>query len=223
MCGIIGYTGTEYAKNIIIEGLSTLEYRGYDSAGIALGGDKITITKQSGRVAELEKLIPTSFSTIGIGHTRWATHGAPTSKNAHPHLSFDGKIAIVHNGIIENCDVLKKEITSRGIKFASDTDSEIIAHLLALEDQENMVQAVENVAAKIEGSSSFLAIRVNDENIYCHKKNAALTIGIGMDGNYIASDMLALAKYTQKGIENDPFLIAIFVCQCERKPVIRIG
>ena len=134
MCGIIGYTGTEYAKDIIIEGLSTLEYRGYDSAGVALGGDTISIVKKSGRVSQLNDLIPTSFSKIGIGHTRWATHGAPTSRNAHPHLSFDGTIAIVHNGIIENCDVLKKEITSRGITFQSDTDSEIIAHLLALED-----------------------------------------------------------------------------------------
>lgn len=200
MCGIIGYTGTEYAKDIIIDGLSTLEYRGYDSAGIALGGTSISITKKSGRVSELEKAIPTSFSTIGIGHTRWATHGAPTSKNAHPHLSFDKKIAIVHNGIIENCDVLKQELVSKGIKFESDTDSEIIAHLLALEDQTDMVNAVENVANRIEGSSSFLAIRINDDNIYCHKKNAALTIGVGYDGNYIASDMLALAKYTKKGI-----------------------
>ncbi len=200
MCGIIGYTGTEYAKDIIIEGLSTLEYRGYDSAGVALGGDSISIYKKSGRVSQLNDLIPNSFSKIGIGHTRWATHGAPTSRNAHPHLSFDGTIAIVHNGIIENCDVLKKEITSRGITFQSDTDSEIIAHLLALEDQSNMVQAVENVAKKIEGSSSFLAIRKGDDNIYCHKKNAALTIGIGLDGNYIASDMLALADHTKKGI-----------------------
>ena len=200
MCGIIGYTGTEYAKDIIIEGLSTLEYRGYDSAGIALGGTEITISKQSGRVSELAKTIPTSFSTIGIGHTRWATHGAPTSRNAHPHYSFDKKIAIVHNGIIENCDILKNELLAKGIQFASDTDSEIIAHLLALEDQSDMVNAVDRVAAKIEGSSSFLAIRVNDDNIYCHKKNAALTIGVGLDGNYIASDMLALAQHTQKGI-----------------------
>ena len=200
MCGIVGYTGSKNAKDIVIEGLYTLEYRGYDSAGIALGGNKISVTKTSGRVSELESKMKESDSTIGIGHTRWATHGGPTTRNAHPHLSFNNKIAIVHNGIIENCDLLKKEVMSHGIVFNSDTDSEIIAHLVAMEDQSNMVQAIENVAAKIEGAANFLVIREGDNNIYCHKKNAALNIGIGEDGNYVASDMLALAKHTKKGI-----------------------
>ena len=181
MCGIVGYTGSKNAKDIVIEGLYTLEYRGYDSAGIALGGNKISVTKTSGRVSELESKMKESDSTIGIGHTRWATHGGPTTRNAHPHLSFNNKIAIVHNGIIENCDLLKKEVMSHGIVFNSDTDSEIIAHLVAMEDQSNMVQAIENVAAKIEGAANFLVIREGDNNIYCHKKNAALNIGIGED------------------------------------------
>ena len=199
MCGIIGYVG-QNAEAIVIDGLKTLEYRGYDSAGIALEKDgKIKVYKTAGRVSVLEGKVPDVAAKIGIGHTRWATHGKVCKKNAHPHLSFDGKIAVVHNGVISNADELKSELLTKGIRFCSETDSEIIAHLLALEDSD-MKTAIEKVGKRLEGSTTFLAIKAGDEAIYLRREGASLAVGLGKNENFVASDILALSKHTQNVI-----------------------
>ena len=199
MCGIIGYVG-QNAEAIVIDGLKTLEYRGYDSAGIALEKDgKIKVYKTAGRVSVLEGKVPDVAAKIGIGHTRWATHGKVCKKNAHPHLSFDGKIAVVHNGVISNADELKSELLTKGIRFCSETDSEIIAHLLALEDTD-MKTAIEKVGKRLEGSTTFLAIKAGDEAIYLRREGASLAVGLGKNENFVASDILALSKHTQNVI-----------------------
>ncbi len=194
MCGIVGYTGFGNARDIVLDGLKTLEYRGYDSAGVALGGDYIAVYKTAGSVDALN--IPDCAAHIAIGHTRWATHGSPTQKNAHPHLSFDGSVAVVHNGVIENCEQLKAELVAKGIKFASDTDSEIIAHMLALEGGD-MRAAVEKVAGRIVGAATLLALRKGDDRIYMLRKGASLAVGVGEGECFVASDTLALGKYVR--------------------------
>src|ERR687896_1403268 len=137
MCGIVGYVGPQDARDVVLEGLRRLEYRGYDSAGVAVLADGRQATaKKAGKLANLEKALadsPLPESTIGIGHTRWATHGGPTDRNAHPHLSADGRVAVIHNGIIENFARLRAELEAAGVEFASDTDTECAAHLLAAE------------------------------------------------------------------------------------------
>src|SRR5215207_6071139 len=135
MCGIVGYVGPQDARDVVLEGLRRLEYRGYDSAGIAVvAGARLSAAKKAGKLANLEKMLaetPLPSATIGIGHTRWATHGGPTDRNAHPHLSADGAIAVIHNGIIENFAALRSECEAQGIEFTSETDTEVAAHLLA--------------------------------------------------------------------------------------------
>src|SRR3954464_4557083 len=135
MCGIVGYVGPQDARDVVLDGLRRLEYRGYDSAGIAVQADgELSTAKKAGKLANLEKVLaeqPLPAATIGIGHTRWATHGGPTDRNAHPHLSADGTVAVIHNGIIENFAVLRAECEAQGVEFASETDTEVAAHLLA--------------------------------------------------------------------------------------------
>lgn len=197
MCGIIGYVGYQNAETIVLDGLKTLEYRGYDSAGIALEKDgKIRVFKAVGRVSALAEKVPNVAANIGIGHTRWATHGKVCEKNAHPHLSFDGKIAVVHNGVISNAEELKKELIEKGIRFCSATDSEIIAHLLALENTD-MANAIENVGKRLEGATTFLALKSGDEAIYLRKDGASLAVGLEKGENFVASDTLAISKHTQ--------------------------
>lgn len=199
MCGIVGYTGYQNAGSIVLDGLKTLEYRGYDSAGIALETDDgIFVAKCGGRVRELEGKVPFISARTGIGHTRWATHGEPSEKNAHPHLSPDRRIAVVHNGIIENCGELKASPELKNAEFISDTDSEIIAHLLSLSDWSDCVAAIDGVAERLIGSSSFIVMRENDENLYCRRMGASLSIGISENQNFVASDTLAITKYTNK-------------------------
>jgi len=135
MCGIVGYVGEKQALEVVVEGLRKLEYRGYDSAGVAVvSGDLLDVRKKAGKLANLESLLgtdPLASSTIGIGHTRWATHGGPTDANAHPHVSEDGRVAVIHNGIIENFAELRGELTAAGVTLSSETDTEVVAHLLA--------------------------------------------------------------------------------------------
>lgn len=200
MCGIVGYSGYQNAKNIVIDGLKTLEYRGYDSAGIAFLGDDISIYKTAGSVAKLEALLPDISFHTAIGHTRWATHGKPTAKNAHPHLSFDGNIAVVHNGVIENCEELRGELIEKGITFVSDTDTELIAHLLALENNDNMLEAMERVGNRLLGATTFLAIKKGDDAIYARRMGASLAIGLGDGESFVASDTLAISRYTTKTV-----------------------
>lgn len=198
MCGIVGYVGNKNAIDVVYDGLKALEYRGYDSAGIATSNGKIEIFKTSGRVTDLLKKLPSRPCHTAIGHTRWATHGAPTCANAHPHLSYDGKIAVVHNGIVENYSDLKQRVLAEGITFASDTDSEVIAHLLALCSSSDFLQTVSKVADMIEGATTFLAIREGDDKVYCSRRGASLTIGVGIDENFVTSDTLAVCDKTDK-------------------------
>lgn len=183
-----------------MDGLRTLEYRGYDSAGVALGGQKLRVFKTAGRVHRLEAMLPEGVFHSGIGHTRWATHGKPNAINAHPHLSFDGKIAVVHNGVLENCEELKRELEARGVVCASETDSEIIAHMLALAGEEDMTVAVRKVGDMLKGAATFLAMREGDEKVYAFRRGASMLVASGEGESFAASDGLALARYVRKAI-----------------------
>ena len=202
MCGIVGYIGTEQAAPIILDGLSKLEYRGYDSAGIAVfDGEKIITQKAVGRLKILENLTCggerlKGFS--GIGHTRWATHGAPSEKNAHPHRNKTGTIAVVHNGIIENYSILKKKMQNKGYEFISDTDTEVLAHLLDYYYQGNPLETIIKVLHRVEGAYA-LGIMFADhpEAIYAVRKDSPMIVGKNDTGCFIASDVPAILKYTR--------------------------
>lgn len=203
MCGIVGYTGTEEAGPILLDGLSKLEYRGYDSAGIAVfDGKKIQAAKAKGKLSILYEQThggTTLRGTTGIGHTRWATHGVPSVANAHPHFSEDGTVAIVHNGIIENYMKLKKKLQDKGYTFKSETDSEVIAQLLSYYYKGDPLSAIATVMQRVEGSYG-LAIMFADHpnHIYAARKDSPLIIGEAEDGNFIASDVPAVLRYTRK-------------------------
>ncbi|MDR3258466.1 MAG: glutamine--fructose-6-phosphate transaminase (isomerizing) [Fusobacteriaceae bacterium] len=213
MCGIIGYVGgTNKAVEVILDGLTKLEYRGYDSAGIAIiENGKIFIEKKSGKLENLKNVMTTDKEAyVGIGHTRWATHGVPTDKNAHPHLSYDKKIAVVHNGIIENYSVLKEELINQGCEFTSDTDTEVVAHLYAKLYNGNPLEAMVKLLKKIRGTYALGIVNSDDpDRIVCARKDSPLIIGIGQDKNFIASDVPAILKYTRDIIFLDNEEIAI--------------
>lgn len=202
MCGIVGYIGNQQAAPIILDGLAKLEYRGYDSAGIAVfDGERIVTQKAIGRLKVLENLTKggeTMPGTSGIGHTRWATHGAPSDRNAHPHVNGKGTIAVVHNGIIENYIPLKKKLTDRGYEFKSETDTEVLAHLLDYYYKGNPLEAVTKVLHRVEGSYA-LGIQFSDhpDEIYAARKDSPLIVGQNEDGCFIASDVPAILKYTR--------------------------
>lgn len=196
MCGIIGYTGRRRAAKVLLSGLAALEYRGYDSAGVALVGKKLTVCKCGGRVSALAEMLPSSKAHTGIGHTRWATHGAPCAENAHPHLSFDGRIALVHNGVIENQEELRRELVKAGVPLASQTDSELLAHMLAAESGD-MCDRLLRVAERAHGAMTVLAVVEGEDKIYCYRRGAALVIAEGNGECFAASDMTALAPYAK--------------------------
>ncbi len=198
MCGIIGCVGKINATTTVIDGLAALEYRGYDSCGLCLKKEgTLKVTKTAGRVSALAALSPEP-SELCIGHTRWATHGKATARNAHPHLSEDGTFAVVHNGIIENTAEVKKFLGDVTLK--SDTDSELLAHLLSKFFDGNVLKAVERTAEFVKGTYTFLAISAYDDNIYAYRKNAGLIVGIASGFNLVASDMPALSALTDTGI-----------------------
>lgn len=214
MCGIIGYVGTENeAVEVILDGLSKLEYRGYDSAGLALIEDgKIFIEKKSGRLLNLKKALKgrVDKSCIGIGHTRWATHGNPTDENSHPHFSQDRKVAVVHNGIIENYIDLRDELEKEGVVFTSQTDSEVVAHLFSKYFDGDMISTLKKVKSIIRGSYALGIIEVdNPDKMVCARKESPLIIGLGKDKNFIASDVPAILKYTRDVVflDNDEMAI----------------
>ena len=205
MCGIVGYTGSQSAAPVLLEGLRKLEYRGYDSAGIAVVRDgKIAISKVTGRIAGLAekteegRLLP---GTTGIGHTRWATHGAPTEPNAHPHTSSDGRFAVVHNGIIENYLELREELTGKGYHFESETDTEVVVHLVEMYYRGDLKQAVMRTAARLRGSYA-LGIVCADapDRILVVREASPLILGVGIGENFFASDVTALVAYTRNAI-----------------------
>ena len=205
MCGIVGFTGKQNAAPVLLEGLKKLEYRGYDSAGIAvLDHDAITVAKVSGRIANLcEKTQDgTALSGhTGIGHTRWATHGAPTDINAHPHVSNNGRFSVVHNGIIENYLELRDELTKKGYRFDSQTDTEVIVHLLELYDSGDFKETVMKATARLTGSYA-LGILCADRpgTIFAVREASPLILGIGVGENYFASDVTALVSHTRNAI-----------------------
>lgn len=202
MCGIVGYIGTQQAAPILLDGLSKLEYRGYDSAGIAIyNGTSIDMVKSQGRLKVLNELThdgETIKGTIGIGHTRWATHGSPSDVNAHPHFNKDKSIVVVHNGIIENYLKLRKKLEKHGYEFVSETDTEVIAHLLDYYYHGNPLQAITKVMHRMEGSYALgIIFKEHPEELYAVRKDSPLIVGETKDGNIIASDVPAVLKYTR--------------------------
>ncbi len=202
MCGIIGFVGERKSAPILLEGLERLEYRGYDSAGIAvIDGSDIKVLKTSQRISTLKEGTNNGESiegTIGIGHTRWATHGAPCKQNAHPHLSYNGNFAIVHNGIIENYSELKSELVSNGITFKSETDTEVVAHLLEMYYDGDVFSAISKAINRLEGSYSLgIICKEHPKTLYAVRRFSPLIIGLGNKNNFIASDITALVSYTK--------------------------
>jgi len=213
MCGIVGCIGDRRATPILVESLKHLEYRGYDSAGIAtLNGAEIDVTKIEGKICDLETIInETDNACVGIGHTRWATHGVPSSTNAHPHVDCTGSIAVVHNGIIENFQALKEELTSKGHIFCSETDTEVLAHLCEEYYNGDLEQAVREALLRVEGSYAIAVISDNEPDIIiAARKDSPLIVGLGAGENFLASDIPAIRKYTNKIIYiNDEEIVRI--------------
>ena len=213
MCGIVGYIGNQPAQKILINGLSKLEYRGYDSAGIAVYNEgKINIEKKKGRLQNLEnRLNDHALSgVVGIGHTRWATHGEPSDTNAHPHASIDGNIAVVHNGIIENYMALKESLIAKGHMFRSDTDTEVVAHLIDMYYEGDIVAAVIKAVKALKGSYSLGILCAKEpEKLIAVRKDSPLIVGIGDNENFIASDIPAILSYTRDVylLDNDEIAI----------------
>ena len=202
MCGIVGYIGTHQAAPVLLDGLAKLEYRGYDSAGIAVyDGEKIRTEKAVGRLKVLEELTQdgaTLPGTVGIGHTRWATHGVPSDLNAHPHFNHDHSIVVVHNGIIENYLKLKKKLAGKGYEFLSETDTEVIAHMLDYYYKGDPLDAISKVMHRMGGSYGLgIMFRDHPDEVYAVRKDSPLIVGTSPEGNLIASDVPAVLKYTR--------------------------
>ncbi len=213
MCGIVGYIGSRDSVPILLEGLERLEYRGYDSAGIAVvtADDEMAIHKTAGKVAALVSAVPaTLHGSTGIGHTRWATHGQPNERNAHPHTDASGRFAVVHNGIVENAASLRAGLERRGVEFRSDTDSEVLAHLVAFADTDDLGEAVRQALTVVEGPYGIAVIdREHPETVVVARNGSPVVIGIGENENFVASDVAALVRYTQQVIYLDDGELAV--------------
>ncbi|WP_322613509.1 glutamine--fructose-6-phosphate transaminase (isomerizing) [Dermacoccus abyssi] len=222
MCGIVGYVGPrvdERAQTVVMEGLARLEYRGYDSAGIALvTGDHVSTAKKAGKLANLQAELeadPLPESSTGIGHTRWATHGGPTDANAHPHRGgADGKLALIHNGIIENFHPLRNELLADGVEFTSETDTEVVAHLLAKAYKGNLKTAMLEVVNRLEGAFTLLAVHAdNADQVVAARRNSPLVIGLGEGENFLGSDVAAFIGYTKEAMEVDQDQVVVITPQ----------
>ena len=230
MCGIVAYIGKKEAYNIVVKGLKRLEYRGYDSAGIALLNDaEINLYKRQGKVANLEEFASGKniSGSVGIGHTRWATHGLPNDTNAHPHISMDGHIALIHNGIIENYDKLRSELVNRGYKFQSETDTEVLVHLIDDIQKKEEVSLAEAVRLALHSVIGAYAIVVMDRNnpnqLVAARKSSPLVVGIGNEDDFfLASDATPIVEYTNKVVYLDDEEIAI-VDLNEGLKIVNIG
>jgi len=213
MCGIIGYIGMRGATPLLLEGLKRMEYRGYDSAGVAvMNGAGVETRKAAGKISQLERALAASpvEGDLGIGHTRWATHGVPNECNAHPHIDCKGEIAVVHNGIIENSGTLKKELIARGHKFVSETDTEVIAHLIEEAFDGNLEDAVIEALWQIEGTYGIAVVSSRDKNkIVAARKGSPLLIGLGEGEYYVASDVSAILAQTREVVYLDDGDVAI--------------
>ncbi|MEU6175183.1 glutamine--fructose-6-phosphate transaminase (isomerizing) [Streptantibioticus parmotrematis] len=208
MCGIVGYVGGQNALDVVIAGLKRLEYRGYDSAGVAVLADGgLASAKKAGKLANLEKELaerPLPSGTTGIGHTRWATHGGPTDANAHPHLDNAGRVAVVHNGIIENFAALRAELAERGHALASETDTEVVAHLLAetYSSAGDLAEAMRQVCRRLEGAFTLVAVSADAPDVVvAARRNSPLVVGVGDGEAFLASDVAAFIAYTREAIE----------------------
>ncbi|HEY4461445.1 MAG TPA: glutamine--fructose-6-phosphate transaminase (isomerizing), partial [Streptosporangiaceae bacterium] len=213
MCGIVGYIGRREAVPVLLEGLHRLEYRGYDSAGLAvLYRGRLQVTKTAGRVADLrDRVNDRGRATAGIGHTRWATHGEPNETNAHPHMDAEGTIAVVHNGIIENAEQLRDQLTAAGVPLASETDTEALAHLIAAEarDGGTLEDAVRRALRRVEGTYGLLVMDVrHPDELVVARNGSPIVLGIGENEMFIASDVAALVRYTQQVVYLDDAEVA---------------
>src|SRR5512133_172861 len=207
MCGIIGYVGSKPATPFLLEGLRRMEYRGYDSAGVAVtNGGAVVTCRAAGKITRLESALAAApvHGTVGIGHTRWATHGPPTERNAHPHASADGTVAVVHNGIIENANVLRAALQAKGYEFRSDTDTEVMAHLVQELFEGSLEEAVIGALRQIEGTYGLAIISSRDPGkIVAARKGSPLLIGIGDGEHFIASDASAILAHTRQVVYLD--------------------
>ncbi|MER5950856.1 glutamine--fructose-6-phosphate transaminase (isomerizing) [Streptomyces sp. NPDC001904] len=206
MCGIVGYVGSQSAHDVVLAGLKRLEYRGYDSAGIAVLADgALASVKKAGKLANLEKALvdrPLPAGSTGIGHTRWATHGGPTDANAHPHPDNASRVAVVHNGIIENFADLRDELSARGHTFASETDTEVVAHLLAEEFAGDLAEAMRRVCRRLEGAFTLVAVHADAPDVVVGaRRNSPLVVGVGEGEAFLASDVAAFIAHTRSAIE----------------------
>ncbi|MEU1619184.1 glutamine--fructose-6-phosphate transaminase (isomerizing) [Streptomyces sp. NPDC008238] len=208
MCGIVGYVGGQSALDVVITGLKRLEYRGYDSAGVAVLADGgLAAAKKAGKLANLEKLLderPLPTGPAGLGHTRWATHGAPTDANAHPHLDNAGRVAVVHNGIIENFAALRAELSERGHDLLSETDTEVVSHLLAeaYSSTGDLAEAMRQVCGRLDGAFTLVAVHADEPDVVVGaRRNSPLVVGVGDGENFLASDVAAFIAYTRDAIE----------------------
>jgi len=200
MCGIIGYTGNRNAQEVILSGLKRLEYRGYDSAGIAVNGETLVIHKDQGEIDTLEENMPTIKGNVGIGHTRWATCGRPSKSNAHPFTDCHNRIALVHNGIIENNGALRRRLESEGHEFSSETDTEVLVHLLENHYQGDMLSALRKALNEVQGTYAIAALVQGKDEIMAARKENPLVIGLGIEENFLASDVTAFLDYTNRVI-----------------------
>ncbi|MFD6421905.1 glutamine--fructose-6-phosphate transaminase (isomerizing) [Streptomyces sp. NPDC060198] len=208
MCGIVGYVGSQSAQDVVVAGLKRLEYRGYDSAGVAVLADGgLASARKAGKLVNLEKELkdrPLPDGSTGIGHTRWATHGAPTDANAHPHLDNAGRVAVVHNGIIENFATLRTELTRRGHDLTSDTDTEVVAHLLAEEFSagSGLAESMRRVCRRLEGAFTLVAVHADEPGtVVGARRNSPLVVGVGDGEAFLASDVAAFIAYTRDAVE----------------------
>ena len=216
MCGIVGYVGPQAAVDVVVGGLRRLEYRGYDSAGVAVvaedpgeatAGGGVAIAKKAGKLANLEKVLadePLPAAHLGIGHTRWATHGAPNDRNAHPHRSANGRVALVHNGIIENYRSLRAELEAAGTPLLSETDTEIVAQLLGrdLDAGADLATAMRTVCGRLDGAFTLVAVDAHDSgSVVAARRNSPLVVGVGEGENFVASDVAAFIEHTREAIE----------------------
>jgi len=208
VCGIVGYVGDQQALDVVVEGLRRLEYRGYDSAGVAVVADgALASAKRAGKLANLEKALgdkPLPSSTTGLGHTRWATHGAPTDRNAHPHLDESGRVAVIHNGIIENFAGLRAELEDGGTAFSSDTDTEVVSHLLAshVAAGSDLADAMRSVCRRLDGAFTLVAVHADiPDRVVAARRNSPLVVGLGDGENFLASDVSAFIAHTREALE----------------------
>src|SRR3954454_8555515 len=212
MCGIVGYVGPQNSLDVVLEGLRRLEYRGYDSAGVVvLDHGELTTAKKAGKLANLEKVLADEglpSSTLGIGHTRWATHGGPTDRNAHPHVSADGSVAVIHNGIIENFAALRAECEAAGVEFSSETDTEVVAHQLAAVYADTpagpgrLAEAMRTVSGRLEGAFTLVATHAAEpDTLVASRRNSPLVVGVGEGEYFLGSDVAAFIAHTRNALE----------------------